>query len=350
MKMILTSVFALALPTIAMALATETFGNAPAVRQPDWGDGVLEVVNLKSRVYSVWVNGNENFYFRGNADAINEALRAYAKVAGGAHEVILLPGAGMTRSFDGKQIDFDWQLHVPSGIYKAVLKKSDPVLTIYIRGAASDQGFDRKQVDKWLDELDHDKFAVREKATAELAKLGDNVRSILRDALKTGARTAEGKRRIEGLLDKLPGLAISDLEIPKGIKLIDTDDLVTRNLKEVKNTDPQQRGHAVQDLGRFADSSDKVVPALAEMLKTDKDAHVRRCAAAGLAALGAKSRPALAVLKEGRGDSDAYIRDACQRALDAIEKSKDASVSDDDCKRLQEIQKAIGQFKSEKKQ
>jgi hypothetical protein len=43
----------LATPTTALALSSvqETFGNAPVVKQPEWAEGVLDVVNLKSRVY-----------------------------------------------------------------------------------------------------------------------------------------------------------------------------------------------------------------------------------------------------------------------------------------------------------
>src|SRR6516162_10429648 len=86
----------LALPATALALATETFGNAPAVKQPDWAEGVLDVVNLKSRVYSQWVNGNENFFYRGDAQALNEALRKYAAVKADVRQLILLPGSGKT--------------------------------------------------------------------------------------------------------------------------------------------------------------------------------------------------------------------------------------------------------------
>src|SRR5437762_5661973 len=104
------------LPATALALAEERFGNAPVVSQPDWAEGVVDVVNLKSRVYSYWVNGNENFFYRGNAQALNAALRQYAAVKSDVRQVILLPGAGKTHSFERKPIAFDWQLHVPSGI------------------------------------------------------------------------------------------------------------------------------------------------------------------------------------------------------------------------------------------
>src|SRR5947209_17359605 len=79
----------LALPATAFALGEERFGNAPAVKQPDWASGVLDVVNLDSRVYSQWVNGNENFFYRGNARALNEALRKYAAVKDDVRRLIL---------------------------------------------------------------------------------------------------------------------------------------------------------------------------------------------------------------------------------------------------------------------
>src|SRR5258705_506701 len=124
----------LALPATVLALAMETFGNAPVGKQPDWAEGVVDVVNLKSRVYSYWVNGNENFFYRGNAEALNAALRQCAAVKSDVRQVILLPGAGKTHSFERKPIDFNWQLHVPSGIYKAMSRRQHAVMTVYISG------------------------------------------------------------------------------------------------------------------------------------------------------------------------------------------------------------------------
>jgi hypothetical protein len=99
MKIALAAALMLAMPAFVLALGMETFGNGPVVRQPEWREGVLDVVNLNSRVYSVWVNGNESFFYRGHAEALNEALRKYAAIKGDIHAVILLPGAGKTRSF-----------------------------------------------------------------------------------------------------------------------------------------------------------------------------------------------------------------------------------------------------------
>jgi len=304
MRIVIAATLLLALPAAAVALATETFGNAPVVRQPEWSDGVLEAINLESRVYSYWVNGNENFFYRGNSRALNEALRKFAVVKGETHVVILMPGPGNTNSFQGQAINFDWQLHVPSGIYKAVTKKSECILTIHIVQPPSVPAVERKQIDVWVAELNDDKFAVRDKATQELAKLGPAIKPVLREALKSTSLTAEGRRRIEALLDKMASIALADIETPKGVKLADPTDLVVQNLDGLKHPDTYQRSHAVQELGSLADYSDKVTPALGKTLKNDKDEHVRRCAAAALAHIGGKARPALSVLKEGLTDQD----------------------------------------------
>jgi hypothetical protein len=347
MKSILAVVLLLVLPALACALAMESFGNAPVTRQPDWGDGVVEIVNLKSRVYSIWINGNENFYYRGNASALNEALRAFAAIKADRHEVILLAGPGKVQSFARGEVSFDWELHVPSGIYKAVTKQSDAVLTVYINVAPSHQPLDRKQLEKWIAELDHDTYAVREKATQELEKLGQDVKAMLRQALKADRSLNEGRRRITALLDRLQGIEVSDLEVPRGTRLIDADDLVARRLEELKLADVTQRSIAVQELGRFADVSVKVVAAVVERLQKDDNDHVRRCAAAALAAMGGKARSAEAVLKKGLTDRDEYVRDACKRALEAIAKGKDKAAAAEEAKRLEQVRKDIHQFKND---
>jgi len=97
-----TLVAMLLLPAAAFALGEEAFGNAPRVAQKDWADGVINVVNLKSRVYLHWVNGNESFFYRGDAGALNEALRLFAAINDDEKQIVLLPGSGKTQSFDGK--------------------------------------------------------------------------------------------------------------------------------------------------------------------------------------------------------------------------------------------------------
>ena len=338
-----------ALPGMVLAFGTETVGNAPVTAQSEWAVGVIQVVNLKTRVYSYWVNGNEHFFYRGKVDGLNEALDKYAGIKQEVLEVFVLPGVGKSQNFKGEAVLFDWQFHVPSGIYRAMSKKTDVTLTIYINQPRAKPPSDRKQIDAWIEELDHEDFTTREKASKELEKLGNNLKPIYREALKSGQQKAEGQKRIESLLAKLKGIDLDDLVIPKGIKLIDAEDLVTTHLKGIEDSNNLKRSLEVQDLGRLAEYSDKVVPAMAEVLKKDKDAHVRRCAAGSLSQMGSKSQPALEVLKECLKDPDAYLQDACQRAIDGINKDKEKAVDEAEQKLLQTLLKDINDFKKEKK-
>jgi hypothetical protein len=61
---------------------------------------------------------------------------------------------------------------------------------------------DRKQVERLLADLDRDDFAVREKAAAELVRLGRPAEPMLRRALK-GELSAEVRHRVVSILDRL---------------------------------------------------------------------------------------------------------------------------------------------------
>jgi dipeptidyl aminopeptidase/acylaminoacyl peptidase len=60
---------------------------------------------------------------------------------------------------------------------------------------------DDQKIARWVNDLDSDVFANRERATAELAKLGDRAEPALRQALAKSP-SLEARRRIEGLLGK----------------------------------------------------------------------------------------------------------------------------------------------------
>jgi hypothetical protein len=335
----------LALPAPAFALATETFGNAPMVNQPDWAVGIIDVVNLKSRVYSFWVNGNETFFYRGNAQDLTEALQKYAAVKDDLRRLILLPGPYKTQSFDRKPIPFDWQLNVPGGIYKVVSKRKHPVMTVYV-GALKPRPLDRKQVEQWLRDLTSESFKTREQATQELRKLGQDAKPFLREALKAvPSPSLEARLRIEALLEKVRDLDVTDLEIPKGIAVLSVDEMVAAGLEELQDPEYMVRALAIHDLCSLAPYSDRVVPALADRLKNDKHAHVRRMAAICLESLGAQAMPATAALKQGLNDPDTNIRDACLLALAAIANAKDDPGQLAELKKKRAILKEINEFK-----
>src|SRR5262245_56210690 len=91
----------LTLPATAPALSfiKEEFGNAPVVKQPEWAEGVLGVVNLKSRVYFIRSVGglapvqsvDEHYYYQGDARDLSAALRQFAAIPADERRLVLLP-------------------------------------------------------------------------------------------------------------------------------------------------------------------------------------------------------------------------------------------------------------------
>ncbi len=338
----ITLALVLALPGSALALLTATFGNAPMTRQPGWADGVLEVVNLESRVYAVWVNGNESFYYRGDGRALNEAVRKYASVKG-VRQVVLLPRSGQPQALRGKAIEHDWRLDVPSGIYRAVSGRKDAVLTVYFTDTRP-RPVDRKKAEKWVRDLDSDAFEARAEAERELQKLGRGARPLLREALAKRPGL-EARRRIERLLGRLRGLDVSDLDVPRGVSVVTLDDLLAEGLKGASAPDSTVRGLALHDLISLAPYSDKVVPALVARLEKDTDNHVRRVAAGCLSSVGARAKVAVPALEKGLKDPDAYIRDACQRALGRIREGKAEAGEEERIRKDLAIVKETNEFK-----
>jgi hypothetical protein len=81
------------------------------------------------------------------------------------------------------------------------------------------------RLERLVKDLDDDDFAVRERATAELARLGRGAEARLR-ALLAGRPSAEARRRAEGLLRRLPGpkgpaLAPDELAALRGVEVLE---------------------------------------------------------------------------------------------------------------------------------
>ena len=69
---------------VCSGMATEQIGPNSSLGhetgpQPSWPKGIYEVTNLDSREYSIWVNGNENFYFKADPDQLNEMIFIFSK-------------------------------------------------------------------------------------------------------------------------------------------------------------------------------------------------------------------------------------------------------------------------------
>ena len=269
------------LPSQAWALGEEHFGNAPLneLNYSDW-EGIIPLVNHPSRVYHTWVNGNEHFYYRGDLAALNDTLRAFAAREAKLHEVVLRPGPGVVKSFNGvKTIPFGWNLHIQGGISRSTTRMhlasliwpNDPVLTIYV-----DRDFD-------------------------LAKL----------------------------------------EVPKRVSLVTTAELGQRHREAIaKSSDTTVRGWGAGGLARIDPYSTENMAAIAKLLD-DKDNWVRLNAAGALAVFGKKAAPLLPKLRESLKSDDKRLAEAAQRTIATIEQAAETAAEE---REHQAIQDKISRF------
>jgi len=100
-------------------MATEQIGpdaSHPTVAQQDWPKGIVGIPRHESRVYSIWVNGNENFYFKCKVDEINELLAIFARTRMRDHVVRIQPGVKKATTFGKEEIEYNVQLQIVAGI------------------------------------------------------------------------------------------------------------------------------------------------------------------------------------------------------------------------------------------
>jgi hypothetical protein len=249
-------------PTGALGLGTEEFGDeqlSPA-NYADW-PGLFEVASDKCRVYSNWVNGHENFYFKGNTDKLNEALKQFAAIKIDKHEVLIRPGPGKAHSFNSERIlDCNWNVEIYGGISKHVVGKEkgssfwsvDPTMTIWIGG------------------------------DIDLAKI----------------------------------------KIPEGIKVIGVNDKAARARAGLDSKDQTVRGWGSSVLAEMNPHDPQNLAAV-EKLLTDDVNWVRLCAAGTIKQYGAMAKSAVPLLKECEKSDDENLKKSATEAIAAIESAKD---------------------------
>jgi HEAT repeat protein len=249
-------------PGAALALGTEEFGDEElsAANYTEW-PGLFEVASDKCRVYSNWVNGNENFYFRGNTDQLNEALKKFAAIKVEKHEVLVRPGPGKAHSFNSERIlDCNWHVNVYGGISKHVTTQdkadkvwsADPTMTIWVGGAI------------------------------DLAKI----------------------------------------KIPEGVTVLGVNEKAARARQGLGSKESMVRGwgsSVVADLNPYDPENFAAV----EKLLKDEDKWVRMCAAGTIKQFGARAKPALELLKEHARSDDENLKKAAADAIAAIEGAKE---------------------------
>jgi hypothetical protein len=121
----------------------------PTAQQPGWPAGMVEIPRHDSRVYSIWCNGNENFYFKATPDQIGELIKLYCATRLRDHVIIIKKGKGEVRTFHGDKVDCNVDFHYLGGIAlfmthrKGEAETCEPTLTIFVDPAA-DQTFWKK--------------------------------------------------------------------------------------------------------------------------------------------------------------------------------------------------------------
>lgn len=124
----------------------------PTVEQTDWPKGIVALPRHESRVYSVWVNGNENFYFQADLKEINELIHLFSEARMRDHKVVIKKGQPKVSSFKKEEYAYNVNLHVLAGIALGYVRGKnmkeaethEPQLIIHLT---------EKEAAAWLDKL-----------------------------------------------------------------------------------------------------------------------------------------------------------------------------------------------------
>ncbi len=128
-------------------MATEQFGpdslqGHPTTAHPSWPIGIVQLLRHESRVYSIWVNGNENFYFKANPHEINELISLFSETRMRDHELWIKPGKRHIKSFNGDRFNYNVNFHVLGGIAVFMSRRDEspstyePTVTVYVDPSA----------------------------------------------------------------------------------------------------------------------------------------------------------------------------------------------------------------------
>jgi len=246
------------------AMATETIGNEPlnALNYADW-PGLMPLINHPSRVYQQWVNGHEWFYYDGDTDALNDCLAKFAQVGAKVHEVLLRPGPpAETKTFGGDAVKYRWQMELMGGISKGLTTEH----------------------------------------------LGEKIWSPY--PMLTVYVTDPA--------------ALSQLRIPKGVKLLELADLKRRYTLGLASTENHVRGWGAGRLARLDRYDGESMKTVARLLD-DEEWWVRLCAVGTLSTFGRKARPLIPRILKCADMDEKRLKEAITRTIKNIELSRDTT-------------------------
>src|SRR5262245_5469594 len=107
------------------------------ISQPGWPVGLVELPRHESRVYSVWVNGYESFYFKTNPVQTNELILLFSKTRMRDHELFIRERKSKKESVLPQSIDYNVSLDISGALQMDETSKTyEPTLTVYIDTSA----------------------------------------------------------------------------------------------------------------------------------------------------------------------------------------------------------------------
>lgn len=332
--------------TPAFALRMIMTGNAPLGPEHGLDKEVLAAFNMPERVIlsEGGLGRTYDVYFHGGPKALNEALRKFAAIKAGKHEVILMPFSASPFDFGKKSYPYDWMIHLTGDRFERRGKEPESVtMTVYIPNPGPPAPADPAAALKWIADLGNDNFKVRERAASELAALGTSAAGLFREALK-GKLAAEARDRLEKLLaDVSKDLRVDTLELPAGLTVVGPDDLLARARKKLADKNAGIRGNGASMLAECGVPAEEVLPDLEKMLKDRSEWESKAAWGAlwGANGFGAAARPLLPALRTAAAESkDKEFAKMCQQIVESIEKN-DAPVSEAEAKKRAAIRKEI---------
>lgn len=257
------------------ALGEEDFGDSPLseLNYQNWPN-IMPLLNSQIRVYHSWVNGNEQFYYRGNTATFNDALKKFAAVKAEVREVLLQPGPGIAYTFDlTKTIPYNWNLHIVGGVsqFLTTLPQGDkiwsksPTMTVCIGG----------------------------------------------------------------------DIALERIEIPTGVSIVDLAELSRRYREALTSKDKTVRGWGADRLARLDPYDAENLTSVAKLLK-DEDYWVRLNALGAVAVFGKKAEPVLPVLREMLVTEDKTLKIFVEKTIEEIQQAKDTTAAEQEHRLIQE--------------
>jgi HEAT repeat protein len=199
---------------------------------------------------------------------------------------------------------------------KKAMKDSDKCVRIYAATAVAQLEEDNQQVLQFLLQFsaDEDK-EVRAEAARAFADIGVRAIPILRDGLKDTSPVVRDWT--------LWAITDSMKKVTERAKF--PADAIPLLVNAINDEDKEVATRAIYTVSLLGSEAKDAIPAIVKRFK-DPDWQVRQYAIRHVAEFGPASEQAIPALKEALKDEHERVRVAAQRALEAIEKAKDAKM------------------------